>query len=116
MSSPKLIIRTHLFASHSNNYPSFSLYRNIAYRFMPPKSINRAIELYCTHHTPSSVVWTRLFFMWRGITDDELAEFVRDGKGEKEAREKDWKSVVDWKEEEAQPVRHSLTRRTVSCC
>ncbi|KAG8984155.1 hypothetical protein FRB90_005514 [Tulasnella sp. 427] len=82
----------------SNNFPAFSLHRNIAYRFMPPKSINRAIELWCTHTVP--ITWTRIFFMWRGVSDDELASaFGPAGMGEKAAYEKDWKDVIEYKDE-----------------
>lgn len=82
----------------SNNFPAFSLHRNIAFRFMPPKNINRAIELWCTHTVP--ITWTRIFFMWRGVSDDELASsFISAGMGEKEANEKDWKEVIEYKEE-----------------
>lgn len=69
---------------------------------MPPKAINRAIELFCTHKG-SSIVWTRIFFMWRGLSDEAEAEFLDGGKGEKAAMEKDWKSVVEWKEESRDP-------------
>ena len=78
----------------STNFSAFSNYRHIAYRFMSPKAINRAIELWCTQ---SQVHWTRIFFMWRGVSDDELPSF----KGEKEANDKDWRSVVEWKPHDA---------------
>lgn len=38
--------------------------------------------------------------MWRGVSDDELASaFLPAGMGEKEANEKDWKEVIEYKEE-----------------
>lgn len=71
----------------SANFPAFSCYKNIAYRFMPPKAINRAIELWCTQ---AQVHWMRIFFMWRGVNDEELSAFPAD-------KDKDWRSVVEWK-------------------
>ncbi|KAG8865773.1 hypothetical protein FRB98_005283, partial [Tulasnella sp. 332] len=62
---------------------------------MSPKSINRAIELSISRS--DTIVWTRLFFMWRGIASDEV--FVRAGAGEKAAVTKDWKEVVEVKED-----------------
>lgn len=76
----------------SANYPSFAAHAYIAYRFMSPKSINRAIELSISR-SDVGIAWTRLFFMWRGIASDEV--FVRAGAGEKAAVAKDWREVVE---------------------
>ncbi|KAG8984071.1 hypothetical protein FRB94_007793 [Tulasnella sp. JGI-2019a] len=77
----------------ASNHSSFARHPYIAYRFMPPKSINRAIEL--SINKTDSIVWTRLFFMWRGISNDEV--FLRAGSGEKAAANKDWREVVELK-------------------
>ncbi|KAG8953938.1 hypothetical protein FRC04_000922 [Tulasnella sp. 424] len=99
----------------SNNFPAFSLHRNIAFRFMPPKSINRAIELWCTHTVP--ITWTRIFLMWRGVSDDELGStFIPAGMGEKEANEKDWKSVIEYKEEASDTALFSVSEISAIEC
>ena len=40
---------------------------------------------------------TRLFLIWRGVSDDDLSLFS--GAGEKEANVHNWREVVGWQEE-----------------
>ena len=77
----------------SNNLAAFSAHRNIAYRFMPPSKIAAAIDISVT---VENCVFTRLFLMFRGVTDDELGLFS--GAGEKEANAMNWREVVGWSE------------------
>lgn len=98
------------FLFHSNQMSSFSTHKNIAYRFMSPSRLTRAIDVTVTC---SPCVWTRIFFMcatrfyyllfihifsrYRGVTDDELSAFA--GAGEKEASAYDWKNMIGWMEQ-----------------
>ena len=77
----------------SNNIAAFSSHRNIAYRFMSPAKIAAAIDISVT---VESCVFTRLFLMYRGVTDDELGVFS--GAGEKEANSQNWREIVGWSE------------------
>ena len=72
---------------------AFSAHRNIAYRFMSPSKIAAAIDISVT---VENCVFTRLFLMFRGVTDDELGLFS--GAGEKEANAMNWREVVGWSE------------------
>ena len=76
-----------------NNLTLFQAHKNIAYRFLSPSKICKAIDISIS--TPD-VNFTRLFFMFRGLTDDELAAF--DGAGEKEANTFNWREQVQWSE------------------
>ncbi|KAI0807545.1 hypothetical protein C8Q74DRAFT_1213433 [Fomes fomentarius] len=77
----------------NNNMAAFSAHRNIAYRFMSPSKIAAAIDISVT---VENCVFTRLFLMFRGVTDDELGIFS--GAGEKEANAMNWREVVGWSE------------------
>jgi len=77
----------------SNAFPAFASHKYIAYRFMSPSRLSAAIEISVT---VDPVVWTRIFLMWRGITEEEYGAFA--GSWEKEATEKDWKSVIGFTE------------------
>lgn len=72
---------------------AFSTHRNIAYRFMQPHKIAAAIDISVT---VENCVFTRLFLMFRGLTDDELSMFA--GAGEKEANQVNWRDRVGWSE------------------
>ncbi|KAF8580876.1 hypothetical protein K439DRAFT_1648057 [Ramaria rubella] len=78
----------------NNQMSSFATYKNIAYRFMSPSRLAAAVDLSVTC---SPCVWTRIFLMYRGISDDELSAFA--GAGEKEGAIHDWKQVVGWTEQ-----------------
>lgn len=58
---------------------------------MSPSRLRAAIDISVT---AESCVFTRLFLMFRGISDDELATFA--GAGEKEAAAHNWRDVVEW--------------------
>lgn len=67
------------------------MHRNIAYRLMSPTRLRAAIDISVTSE---SSVWTRVFLMFRGISDEELAGFA--GAGEKEASVHNWREVIEW--------------------
>lgn len=72
---------------------AFAAHRNIAYRFMSPGKIAAAIDISVT---VENCVFTRLFLMFRGVSDDELGLFA--GAGEKEANMMNWREIVGWSE------------------
>lgn len=73
---------------------AFSAHKNIAYRFMPPSRLCKAIDISVTYDL---CIWTRVFLMFRGISDMEMGEFV--GAGEKEAINHNWRAAIGWTEE-----------------
>ena len=72
---------------------TFSSHKNIAYRFLGPSKIASAIDISVT---TEDCVFTRLFLMFRGISDDELSMFSE--AGEKEANQVNWRERVSWSE------------------
>jgi hypothetical protein len=72
---------------------AFSAHKNIAYRFLSPRRIAAAIDISVT---AESCVFTRLFLIFRGVTDDDMGLFA--GAGEKEANQMNWREVVGWSE------------------
>lgn len=76
----------------SSHLPSFAQHRNIAYRFMSPGRLARAIDISVTY---DPCVWTRIFLMYRGVSDEE-AQSDWASAGEKEALAKNWRDVVGW--------------------
>lgn len=77
----------------SNNLHAFSGHKNIAYRFLSPTKIANAIDISVT---ADPCVFTRLFLIFRGISDDDLGLFA--GAGEKEANSMNWREAVGWSE------------------
>ncbi len=73
----------------SNAVTNLANHKNIAYRFMQPNRLSAAIELSVT---TDPCVFTRIFLMWRGVSDEEMVKFA--DAGEKEADAKGWKSVI----------------------
>ena len=73
--------------------PAFAAHKHVAYRFMSPGRLARAIDISVTH---DPCVWTRIFLMFRGIPDDELNSFAE--AGEKEALQCNWRDIVGWNE------------------
>lgn len=61
---------------------------------MPPERLDAAIKLSVSTEPVAS---TRIFLMWRGVSDDEMPLFG--AAGEKEAVEKDWKVLLNIEEE-----------------
>ncbi|KIJ69276.1 hypothetical protein HYDPIDRAFT_172713 [Hydnomerulius pinastri MD-312] len=77
----------------NNNLHSFAAHKNIAYRFLSPTKIANAIDISVT---TGPCVFTRLFLIFRGISDDDLGLFA--GAGEKEANSMNWRETVGWSE------------------
>ncbi|KAK7054844.1 hypothetical protein VNI00_003307 [Paramarasmius palmivorus] len=83
----------------NNNISTFSAHKNIAYRFLRPSRIAAAVDI--TIESCPPCVFTRLFMLFRGLTDEEVGIF--DGAGEKEANSYNWREVVGWTEESKDP-------------
>ena|ERR1700722_9295922 len=77
----------------SNNMSAFAAHKNIAYRFLSPGKIAAAIDISVT---VEGCIFTRLFLIFRGLSDDDLGLFA--GAGEKEANAANWREVVCWSE------------------
>ncbi|KAF8212217.1 hypothetical protein K438DRAFT_1902997 [Mycena galopus ATCC 62051] len=77
-----------------HNISAFSAHKNIAYRFLSPSRIAAAIDISITH---DPCLFTRLFLIFRGLSDDDVGIFA--GAGEKEANAVNWREVVGWSEE-----------------
>jgi hypothetical protein len=73
---------------------AFAAHKNIAYRFLPPSKIAAAVDITVTC---DPCLFTRLFLVFRGMTDDEVGIFA--GAGEKEANAANWREVVGWSED-----------------
>ena len=82
---------------------AFSSHRNIAYRFLSPAKIASAIDI--TVNT-GDCTFTRIFLIFRGISDDDLGLFA--GAGEKEANQYNWRTVVGWSENSKDNMRFRL--------
>ncbi|EPS98569.1 hypothetical protein FOMPIDRAFT_1165241 [Fomitopsis schrenkii] len=76
-----------------NNMNAFSQHRNIAYRFLSPAKIAAAVDISVT---AENCIFTRLFLMFRGVSDDDMPLFS--GAGEKEANAANWRTQVSWTE------------------
>jgi hypothetical protein len=72
---------------------SFSAHKNIAYRFLTPGKIAAAIDISVT---TEPCMFTRLFLIFRGLSDDDVGVFA--GAGEKEANQVNWREIVGWTE------------------
>lgn len=72
---------------------AFGAHSNIAYRFLSPSKIAAAIDITVT---TDPCAFTRLFLIFRGLTDNEVVMFA--GAGEKEANTHNWREVVGWSE------------------
>ena len=73
---------------------AFSAHKNIAYRFLSPAKIAAAIDISVN---TENCIFTRLFLMFRGLSDDELAANF-EGRGEKEANSVNWREHIGWSE------------------
>jgi len=83
----------------NNNMAFFSAHKNIAYRFLTPGKIAAAIDISVT---TDPCVFTRLFLIFRGLSDDDLGIFA--GAGEKEANAVNWREIVGWSEDSKDPT------------
>lgn len=92
----------------SNNMSSFAAHKNIAYRFLSPSKIAAAIDISVT---ADPCVFTRLFLIFRGISDDDLGIFA--GAGEKEANAVNWREVVGWSEDSKEPTMFRVLETSV---
>jgi hypothetical protein len=77
---------------------AFCAHKNIAYRFLSPRRIASAIDISVT---VDPCVFTRLFLIFRGLSDDDVGMFA--GAGEKEANTHNWREVVGWSENSKDP-------------
>jgi hypothetical protein len=77
----------------NNNMSAFSAHKNIAYRFLSPGKIAAAIDISVT---TDPCMFTRLFLIFRGLSDDDAGMFA--GAGEKEANQVNWREIVGWSE------------------
>lgn len=72
---------------------SFACHQNIAYRFLSPAKISAAIDISVT---ADNCIFTRIFFLFRGVSEDDMGIFS--SAGEKEANQFNWREVVGWSE------------------
>jgi len=72
---------------------AFAAHKNIAYRFLSPGRIASAVDISVSS---DPCVFTRLFLIFRGLSEDDMGLFA--GAGEKEANAANWREVVGWSE------------------
>jgi len=77
------------------NMSSFLMHENIAYRFMSPGRLASAVDISIDH---DPCLWSRIFLMWRGISDEELEAFQSLGASDKEALIYNWQEHIGWSE------------------
>ncbi|KAG5728012.1 hypothetical protein E4T56_gene19379 [Termitomyces sp. T112] len=92
----------------NNNIHAFSQHKNIAYRFLSQSRIASAIDIAVTFEP---CVFTRLFLIFRGLTDDEVGAFA--GATEKEANAVNWREIVDWQEDSKDPTLFRILETSV---
>jgi len=83
----------------NNNLAYFSQYKNIAYRFMSPSKVAAAIDISVT---AENCVFTRLFLMIRGLSEEQMGSFA--DAGEKEAIARNWREYINWSESSKDPT------------
>ena len=87
---------------------AFAQHRNIAYRFLSPSKIAAAIDISVT---VENCVFTRIFLMFRGLSDDELSVF--EGRGEKEANQVNWREQIGWSELSKDPTQFRVLETSI---
>lgn len=87
---------------------AFAAHKNIAYRFLSPGRIAAAIDISVT---ADPCVTTRLFLIFRGLSDDDIGLFA--GAGEKEANSANWRGVIGWSEDSKEPTMFRLLEMSV---
>lgn len=92
----------------NNNLSSFSGHKNVAYRLLSPSRIAAAIDITVTQ---DPCIFTRIFLIWRGVSDDEMGNFVTSG--EKEANVHNWRDVIGWSEDSKEPTMFRVLETTV---
>lgn len=95
----------------SNAVTNFANHKNIAYRFMQPHRLSAAIDLTVT---TDPCVFTRIFLMWRGLSDEEMVKFAESG--EKEAEAKDWKSLLGFSPESQDTQKFRVLETSIMEC
>lgn len=100
--------RTHFV---STNIQAFMAHKNIAYRFMSPSRLTAAIDVSVSM---DSCVFNRLFLLFKGVSDEELAEFA--GSGEKEANQFDWRDTVGFNEAIKDPQNNRVIETSIMDC
>jgi len=85
--------------ANSSNLASFAQHKNIAYRFLNPTKVASAIDISVS---ADPCVFTRLFLIYRGLSDDEVGMFS--SAGEKEANAVNWREIVGWTEDSKDPA------------
>ena len=88
---------------------AFAQHRNIAYRFLSPSKIAAAIDISVT---VEACVFTRVFLMFRGVSDDELTS-VFEGRGEKEANQVNWREQIGWSELSKDPTQFRVLETSI---
>jgi len=83
----------------NSNMATFSAHKNIAYRLLGPTRIAAAIDITVT---ADPCVFTRLFLIYRGLTEEQMDDFS--SAGEKEANAHNWREVVGWTEDSKDPT------------
>ena len=87
---------------------AFSAHKNIAYHFLSPAKIAAAIDISVN---TENCIFTRLFLMFRGITDDEIGNFA--DAGEKEANGVNWRERVGWSEMSKDPTQFRILETSI---
>ncbi|KAK7693442.1 hypothetical protein QCA50_003010 [Cerrena zonata] len=83
----------------NNSMSAFAAHKYIAYRFMTPSKLAAAIDISVT---AEGCVFTRMFLMFRGVSEDEMALFA--DAGEKEANQYNWREKINWSELSKDPT------------
>ena len=87
---------------------SFASHKNIAYRFLSPSKIAAAIDITVTS---DPCVFTRIFLIFRGVSEDEMGNFA--ASGEKEANTYNWREAIGWSEDSKDPTMFRVLETTV---
>ena len=83
------------------------MHRYIAYRFLSPARIAAAVDMAVT----AEAVFTRLFLIFRGLSEEEAETFA--GAGEQEANAHNWREVVGWSEHSKDTTQFRLLETSV---
>ena len=63
---------------------------------MPPAKLARGIDIAVTHDV---CVWTRIFLLFRAVTDEEMTDFVNSGRDKVGAIQMNWRELIGWQEQ-----------------
>ncbi|TFK29979.1 hypothetical protein FA15DRAFT_663297 [Coprinopsis marcescibilis] len=92
----------------NNSMSAFASHKNVAYRFLPPGKIAAAIDITVTS---DPCVFTRIFLIFRGVSDDEMSNFAT--AGEKEANAYNWREAIGWTEDSKDSTLFRVLETTV---